>query len=111
MKRLTTVEEVREFHSHKVVKVYSNFQQLVNGRDEAEVLKSFPSKPFYITAYEPDYYIGDSASAKIYDLGNGYYMTTDEQKFHKAVNRMAIKEGYEHELLAFAETISIYKVI
>lgn len=111
MRRLTTVEEVKEFQSHKVIQVYSNFQQLVNGHDEAEVLKSYPSKPFYIIPYEPDYYIGENASAKIYDLGNGYYMTTDEQRFHKAVNRMAVKEGYEHELLDFTETISIYKVI
>lgn len=115
MKRLMTIEEVNDFFKHEVITVYKNFDQILNGEDEAKAAKGLDYKPFYAGVWtklhKPEYYIKENAEIKIYDLGSGYYMMTSNQGFHKAVDHMLVEEGCEKTLPDFDETITIYKVV
>ena len=81
MKRLNTIEEIEEFASKKVVKVFGNFEQLENGKTDKEAIEQILAtmgNGYNLCLFKAEYYV-NSEKAAIYNLGNNYYMTTRQR--------------------------------
>lgn len=107
MKRLTKLEEIKELQSKKVISLFSNFDQLLNRHTDKEAHENISMNPFYLTLVGD--YLGEDK--KIFDMGNGYYMITNKEEYHKAVNRKLVSKGIEKPFQEFEETVSIYRVV
>lgn len=100
--RLLNTEEVTELQNKKVLCLFSNFSQLVNGKTDREAMAVLPTEPFFPLLLAAD---------EVYDLGEGYFMTISAQATHKAVNRTLVKGGLPLPLLTFEHTTAIYRVV
>ena len=110
MKKLTTIEEIKELDNKKVISVFSNFQQILNGRTEEEARSFCVDKPFRLWLHVPSYYL-ENGNGSIYDLGSGYIMIEDNQPFHRSINEIEVANGLAKPLPEFEATISIYKIV
>lgn len=76
MKKLNTVEEIEEFASKNVVKVFGNFEQLENGYTDKKAIEQILAtmgEGYKVNLFAAKNYI-DNEDDAIYDLGNNYYM-------------------------------------
>lgn len=111
MRRLTNVDEIEWLKRQKVIPCFSNFNQILNGSSDEEVVKKFSDKPYQLFMFEPKEYLDDDADTKIYDLGCGYFLFERKEKFHKEINKWLSTLGIENPFVAFEHTTSIYRVV
>jgi hypothetical protein len=103
MRRITDMNEIRELEKKLVVKLFSNFAQLVEDVPDRQAHEGIHFKAYHLSFPYKSY---DGEENKVYDMGSGYIMIISKQTFHKSANKI-LGVGKAD----FEETISIYRII
>ena len=90
-------EEIMELRKREAIKLFGNFDQLLNDKTDQEAAKSFPY------TFSLEYMNADS---EVYDLGSGYLLITSKENFHKFAASV-LKE----DVPKFEHTSSICRLI
>lgn len=110
MKRIETIEELETLRSKKAIKVFGNFEAVINNHKPTE----FEGDDEVIDLnnrmiWKTECYLGEYC--EVYDLCNGYYMFCDRRPVEKTLSRIAAKIGIGKPIDEIEHTIEIYKVV
>ena len=91
--RKLNANEIVELKKKPIIRLFSNFEQLVNGTSDQDMVKGLNLRPYYLRF--PISFYEDKTGNDIYDMGNGYYLSLYSPVF---------------PCLSELHTMSIYKV-
>lgn len=99
--------EIEKLRTKKVINVFNNFEQLLNGVTDEQVKKDLAENN---TPYNL-FISPNTPGQEIYDMGNGYFMLINEQRFHKATQKYLVEQGLADKKYNFEHTTHIVKVV